>query len=144
MFSYIFERAIKDEKTFKDVNDAVCNSLKERQMNDIHIQDNVIIGKDSLIKLDFSKRSPLIISPGKEYFIYNESAKTLIYKVEAFYLILFNLIYAGILFLILYFFAQHLIIELVIPSLFFIIITMVDYFQHQAAIDRISRKINEN
>ncbi|AZA76933.1 hypothetical protein EG347_05140 [Chryseobacterium sp. G0186] len=143
-FHYTFERAIQGEKTVKDVTDVACNSFREREVNDIHIQDNTIMGKDSLIKLDFSRKSPLILSPGKEYFIYNEGTKILTYKVEAFYPILFNLIYAGILFLILYFFARHWIIELVIPGLFFIIITIVDYFQHQAVIDKISRILNIN
>ncbi|MDN3692714.1 hypothetical protein QWZ06_10695 [Chryseobacterium tructae] len=141
---YTFKTKIKREKTSKNVIDAVHDSFIEREVNDIHIHDNIITGKDSLIKLDFSKRSPLILSPGKEHFIYNESAKTLTYKVEAFYPILFNLVYAGILFLIFYFLVQHWILELVVPSLFFVILTIVDYFQHQTVIDKISRKINEN
>ncbi|MBP2615187.1 hypothetical protein [Chryseobacterium jejuense] len=141
---YTFKIKIKEGVTAKNITDAACDSFMEREVNDIDIHDNIVTGKDSLIKLDFSKRSPLILSPGKEYFIYNESAKILTYKVETFYPILFNLIYAGILFLILYFFTQHLIIELVIPGLFFIILTTVDYFQHQAVITKISRKINEN
>ncbi|MEJ5106584.1 hypothetical protein [Chryseobacterium sp. MYb328] len=141
---YTFKIKIKEGTTAKNVTDAAHDSFMEREVNDVQIHDNIITGKDSLFKLDFSKRSPLILSPGKEYFIYNESAKTLTYKVEAFYPILFNLLYAGILFLILYFSVQHLIIELVIPGLFFIILTTVDYFQHQAVIAKVSRKINEN
>lgn len=143
-FNYTFERTIQGKKTLKNVTDVVRHSFLEREMNDIHIQGSIIMGKDNLVKLDFSKRSPLVLSPGKEYFIYNENTKVLTYKVEAFYPILFNLIYAGILFLILHFFARHWIIELVIPGLFFIILTIVGYFQHQAVIDKVCRILNDN
>ncbi|MGE8431368.1 hypothetical protein [Chryseobacterium joostei] len=140
---YTFEREINEGKTLKNVTDAVQNSFMERQVDHINIDGNIITGKDSLVKLDFSNRSPLVISPGKEYFIYNESTRILTYKIESFYPILFNLIYAVILFLILHFLAGHLIIETVIPTLFFILITFVSYFQYQSVIDKVSRNLNE-
>ncbi|MCJ7932356.1 MAG: hypothetical protein MUW56_01655 [Chryseobacterium sp.] len=143
-FTYTFEREIKQGKTIENVTHAVRDSFVERKVDHIKIEENIITGEDNLFKLDFSGRSPLVISPGKEYFIYNESTKTLTYKIEAFYPILMNLMYSGILFLILYNFARHLIIELIVPSLFFILITMVSYFQHHAVIDKISRNLNEN
>ncbi|KAB1231561.1 hypothetical protein [Chryseobacterium viscerum] len=142
-FHYTFEREINEGKTLKNVTDAVHNSFAERQVDHINIDGNIITGKDSLVKLDFSNRSPLVISPGKEYFIYNENTKILTYKIESFYPILFNLIYTIILFLILHFLAGHLIIETLIPTLFFILITFVSYFQYQSVIDKVSRKLNE-
>lgn len=140
---YTFEREINEGKTLKNVTDAVQNSFMERQVDHINIDGNIITGKDSLVKLDFSNRSPLVISPGKEYFIYDESTRILTYKIESFYAILFNLTYAVILFLILHFLAGHLIIETVIPTLFFILITFVSYFQYQSVIDKVSRNLNE-
>ncbi|MCQ9633991.1 hypothetical protein MP478_02585 [Chryseobacterium sp. WG14] len=101
-FTYTFKRKITADKTLEDVINAVCSSFTERGVNDIHIDGNTITGKDNLIKLDFSQRSLLVLSPGKEYFIYNENTKILTFKTEAFYPILFNVIYAGILFLLLY------------------------------------------
>ncbi|PWN60847.1 hypothetical protein [Chryseobacterium viscerum] len=142
-FHYTFEREINEGKTLKNVTDAVQNSFAERQVDHINIDGNIITGKDSLVKLDFSNRSPLVISPGKEYFIYNENTKILTYKIESFYPILFNLIYTIILFLILHFLVGHLIIETLIPTLFFILITFVSYFQYQSVIDKVSRKLNE-
>lgn len=140
---YTFEREIKGRKTLKNVTDAVQNSFMEREVDHINIDGNIITGKDSLVKLDFSNRSPLVISPGKEYFIYNEATRILTYKIESFYPVLFNLIYAVILFLILHFLVGHLIIETVIPVLFFILITFVSYFQYQSVIDKVSRTLNE-
>ncbi|WP_123868146.1 hypothetical protein [Chryseobacterium lactis] len=143
-FNYTFERKITANKTSKNVMDAARDLFKEREINDINIQDNMVIGKDSLFKLDFSNRSPLVLSPGKEYFIYNESTRTLTYKIEAFYPLLFNLIYAFILFLILHFLVGHRIIEMVIPSLFFILLSIVSYLQYQMVINKITGKLNEN
>ncbi|MGU3377088.1 hypothetical protein [Chryseobacterium sp. M5A1_1a] len=142
-FYYTFEREIKGVKTLKNVTDAVHDSFIERKVDHINIDGNIITGKDSLVKLDFSNRSPLVISPGKEYFIYHEDKRVLTYKIESFYPILFNLIYAGILFLILHFLVGHWIIELGIPTLFFILITIVSYFQYQTVIDKVSRNLNE-
>lgn len=142
-FHYTFEREITGRKTLKNVTDAVQNSFMERQVDYINIDGNIITGKDNLVKLDFSNRSPLVISPGKEYFIYNENTKILTYKIESFYPILFNLIYAVILFLILHFLVSHLIIETVIPTLFFILITLVSYFQYQSVINKVSRNLNK-
>ncbi|MFP3834086.1 hypothetical protein [Chryseobacterium sp. SIMBA_028] len=142
-FYYTFEGEIKVRKTLKDVTDAVQNSFMEREVDHINIDGNIITGKDSLVKLDFSNRSPLVLSPGKEYFIYNEDTNILTYKIESFYPILFNLIYTVILFLILHFLVGHLIIETVIPTLFFILITIFNYFEYQAVIDKISRNLNE-
>ncbi|CAH0271843.1 hypothetical protein [Chryseobacterium sp. Bi04] len=143
-FTYTFKRKITADKTLEDVINALCSSFTERSVNDIHIDGNTITGKDNLIKLDFSQRSLLVLSPGKEYFIYNENTKILTFKTEAFYPTLFNVIYAGILFLLLYNFVHHLIIELVVPILFFILITIVSYFQHQEVIDKASRILNEH
>lgn len=142
-FHYTFKTEIKNGKTFKNVTDTVQDSFTERDVNNITIENNVITGKDKLFKLDFSQRSPLVISPGKEYFIYEEDTGVLTYKIEAFYSILFNMAYAGILFLILYNFVHHWIIELVIPFLFFIFITAIEYFQYQAVLNKISGKLNE-
>ncbi|BAP32127.1 uncharacterized protein CHSO_3090 [Chryseobacterium sp. StRB126] len=141
---YTFEIKIKEGKTSKNVTDAVCDSFIEREMNNIDIQGNNVTGKDDFIKLDFSNRYPITISPVKEHFIYDEDTRTLIYKIGAFYPILFNLVYSGFLFLILHFFVQHSIIEIVVPSIFFILITIVGYIQYQIVMDKISRKINEN
>nr|WP_315035319.1 hypothetical protein [uncultured Chryseobacterium sp.] len=137
-FTYTFKIEITAEKTLKNITDAARDSFMERDINMIEIQGNTVIGKDSLVKLDFSNRYPLTLSPGKEYFIYDESKRILTYKVEVF----FNIIYAAILFLILYFFAHHWVIELVVPTIFFIFITMVSYLQYHAVIDKISKKLN--
>ncbi|RXM50409.1 MULTISPECIES: hypothetical protein [unclassified Chryseobacterium] len=141
---YTFTIKIKEGKTFKNVTDTVRDSFIEREMHDIKIQGNHITGKDDLIKLDFSSRYPITISPAKEHFIYDENTRILTYKIGAFYPIFFNLIYAGVLFLILHFLVQHWIIELVVPSIFFILITIAGYAQYQMTIDKISRKINED
>jgi len=143
-FTYTFERKITADKTLEDVIHIVRNSFTERGVDHIHIEGNTITGKDHLIKLDFSRRSPLVISPSKEYFTYDGNTKILTFKTEAFYPILFNVIYAGILFLILYNVVHHLIIELVVPTLFFILISVISYFQDQAVIDKVSRILNNH
>lgn len=137
-FIYTFKIEITTDRTLKNITDAAHDSFIEREMNNIEIQGNKVIGKDSLVKLDFSNRYPLTLSPGKEYFIYDESKKVLTYKVE----VLFNLIYASALFLILYFFVHQWIIELVIPTLFFILITFISYFQYQSVFNKVSRNLN--
>lgn len=141
---YTFETKIKEGKTPKNVTDAVCDSFMERDMNHIEVHGNTITGKDDLVKLDSSNRNPIIISPGKEQFIYDEDTRTLTYKIGAFYPILLNLIYAFVLFLIFHFLVQHWILELVVPSIFFILITIMSYVQYQTVMDKISRKINGN
>lgn len=138
-FIYTFKIKITADRTLKNVIDAASDSFLEREMNNIEIKGNTIIGKDSLVKLDFSNRYPLTLAPGKEYFTYDESKKVLTYKVE----VLFNLIYAFALFLILYFFAHQWIIEFIIPSLFFILITFITYFQYQSVINKVSRNLNK-
>lgn len=138
-FIYTFKVEITADRTSKNIIDAARDSFLEREMNDIEIQGNTVIGKDSLVKLDFSNRYPLTLSPGKEYFTYDENKKVLTYKVE----VLFNLIYASALFLILYFFVHQWIIELVISSLFFILITFISYFQYQSVINKVSRNLNK-
>lgn len=141
---YTFTIKIKEGKTFKNVTDTIRDSFIEREMYDIETQGNHITGKDDLVKLDFSSRYPITISPVKEHFIYDENTRTLTYKIGAFYPILFNLIYTGILFLIFHFLVQHWIIELVVPSIFFILITIAGYIQYQMIMDKISKKINED
>lgn len=140
MFPFIFTFTIEitSDKTLKNITDAARDSFIERDINDIEIQGNTVIGKDSLVKLDFSNRYPLTLSPGKEYFTYDENKKVLTYKVEVF----FNLIYASALFLILYFFVHQWVIEIIIPTLFFVLITMISYFQYHSIIHKISKKLS--
>lgn len=140
MFPFIFTFTIEitSDKTLKNITDAARDSFIERDINDIEIQGNTVIGKDSLVKLDLSNRYPLTLSPGKEYFTYDENKKVLTYKVEVF----FNLIYASALFLILYFFVHQWVIEIVIPTLFFVLITMISYFQYHSIIHKISKKLS--
>ncbi|WP_160137643.1 hypothetical protein [Chryseobacterium sp. c4a] len=141
---YTFKTKIKEGKTSKNVIDAVRDSFVERDMNTIEIEGSTITGKENFVKLDFSNRYPITISPAKEYFIYDENTRILTYKIGAFYPILFNLIYAGVLYLIFYFLVQHWILELVVPGIFFILITIAGYIQYQSIINKVSRKINEN
>ncbi|MBV8328434.1 hypothetical protein [Chryseobacterium sp.] len=143
VFTYTFKREINNDKTLKNVTDAVYASFMEREMKYINIEGNRITGKDSLIKLDFSNRSPLVFSPGKEYFIYDENTKVLTYKIEAIYPVLFNLIYSSVLFLILYKLVHHPVIELAVPFLFFILITITGYFQYQMIMGKVCRKLVE-
>jgi hypothetical protein len=140
MFPFIFTFTIEitSDKTLKNITDAARDSFIERDINDIEIRGNTVIGKDSLVKLDFSNRYPLTLSPGKEYFTYDENKKVLTYKVEVF----FNLIYASALFLILYFFVHQWVIEIIIPTLFFVLITMISYFQYHSIIHKISKKLS--
>lgn len=140
---YTFKTKIKEGKTSKNVIDAVRDSFIEREMKDIEIQGNTATGKDDFVKLDFSNRYPITISPAKEYFTYDEDTRTLTYKIGTFYPILFNMICAGILFLILHFLVQHWIIELAVPGIFFILITIAGYIEYRTVIDKISRKIND-
>ncbi|CAI8817768.1 hypothetical protein [Chryseobacterium sp. IT-36CA2] len=143
-FTYTFEREIKEGKTLKNVTDAVRNSLMERELEDTILADNIIIGKDRLFKLDFSSKSPLIFSPGKEFFNYNENTRILTYKIEALYPILSSLIYSTVLFLILHFLVQHQVIEIVIASLFFFINIIMNYCHYLSVMDKISKSLNEN
>ena len=143
-FTYTFEREIKEGKTLKNVTDAVRYSLMERELDDTILADNIIIGKDKLFKLDFSIKSPLIFSPGKEFFNYNENTRILTYKIEALYPILFSLIYSTVLFLILHFLVQHQVIEIVIASLFFLINIIMNYCHYLSVMDKISKSLNEN
>lgn len=139
---YTFTIKINEGITSKNVTDTIRDSFIEREMHDIEIDGNSITGKEDFIKLDFSNRYPITISPAKEYFIYNENTRMLTYKIGALYPILFNLIYAGVLFLILHFLVQYWIIELAVPSIFFVLITIVGYIQYQMVINKISQKIN--
>ncbi|SMO67877.1 hypothetical protein SAMN06265171_104352 [Chryseobacterium rhizoplanae] len=133
-FYYIFEREIKNSNTLKNVTDEIRHSFMEREMDDSSFDDNTIVGKEKLFKLDFSSRSPLVFSPRKEFFNYNENTKILPYKIEAFYSILF--------FLILHFLIHHIVIEIIVSTLFFILSTILNYSYHLKVIDKISKNLN--
>jgi len=60
LFTYTFEREIKDSNTLKNVTDEIRHSFMEREMDDSTFDDNMIVGKEKLFKLDFSSRSPLV------------------------------------------------------------------------------------
>lgn len=143
-FTYTFEREIKDSKTFKNVTDEVRHSITERGLTDIILTDSTIMGENKIFKLDFSNKSPLVFSPGKEYFCYNENTRILTYKTKAFYSILFSLIYSAVLFLILHFILDHLITEIIIASLFFIAGIIIHYCHYISVIDKVSKNLNEN
>jgi len=132
-FYYIFEREIKNSNTLKNVTDEIRNSFMEREMDDSSFDDNTIVGKEKLFKLDFSSRSPLVFSPRKEFFNYNENTKILTYKIEAFYSVIF--------FLILHFLIHHIVIEIIVSTLFFILSTILNYSYHLKVIDKISKNL---
>ncbi|MFS4429721.1 hypothetical protein [Chryseobacterium sp. S90] len=143
-FTYTFEREIKNSNTLKNVTDEICYSFMEREMDNSSFDDNTIVGKEKLFKQDFSSRSPLVFSPRKEFFNYNENTKILTYKIEAFYSLLFFLIYSVIFFLILHFLIHHIVIEIIFSTLFFILNTILNYSYHLKVIDKISKNLNEN
>lgn len=143
-FTYTFEREIKDSKTFKNVTDVVCHSITERGLTYIAPAGGTIIGENKMFKLDFANKSPLVFSPGKEYFYYNENTRILTYKTKALYSILFSLIYSAALFLILHFILHHLTTEIIIASLLFIAVIIIHYCHYILVIDNVSKNLNEN
>ncbi|SIR70416.1 MULTISPECIES: hypothetical protein [unclassified Chryseobacterium] len=143
-FTYTFEREIKDSKTFKNVTDEVRYSIIERGLTDIILADGTIIGENKMFKLDFANKSPLVFSPCKEYFCYNENTRILIYKTNAFYSILFSLIYSAVLFLILHFILNHLTTEIIIASLLFTAGIIIHYSHYISVINKVSKNLNGN
>ncbi|WP_114821061.1 hypothetical protein [Chryseobacterium sp. KLBC 52] len=143
-FTYTFEREIKNSKTFKNVTDAVCHSITERGLTYIVPADGTVIGENKMFKLDFANKSPLVFSPGKEYFYYNKNTRILTYQITAFYSILFSLIYSAVLFLILHFILHHLTTEIIIAFLLFIAGIIIHYCHYILVIDNVSKNLNEN
>lgn len=143
-FTYIFKREIKIQKTSKKVTDAIRDSLIQREVDTITIDNNVIKGEEKLFKIDFSSKSPLVISPNKEEFKYYEDEKILYYTVKIFNSALLYLIYSLFIFFVLSLFINHLITNILCVTAFFFIINFISYFRYQNAINNISRNLNEN
>lgn len=143
-FTYLFKREIKIQKTSKNVTDSIRDSLIQRELDIITIENNIIEGKKSLFTIDFSHRSPLVISPNKEEFKYFEDEKILRYTVKIFHSTLLYLIYSLFIFFVFDLFIKHFIIKLICSITFFVIINFIIYVQYQTVIDNISRKLNEN
>lgn len=143
-FTYIFKREIKIQKTFKKVTDVIRDSLIQREIDTITIDNNIIKGEEKLFKIDFSSKFPLVILPNKEEFKYNEDEKILCYTVKIFNSTLLYLIYSLFIFFVLSLLINHLITNTLYSTAFFLIINFISYFRYQNAIDTISRNLNEN
>lgn len=137
-FNYQFNRTIRVEKTKKQVFDEVVNSLNQKNVKDIVINENSIVFNEGLFRARGNFDFLAYIDKGE--FIYNEETKNLSYSAK---MLTYNLIFIISSPILFYLFSNINHIAKWVPIIAFCFGNLVYYIQNQNFIDGIAKKINE-
>lgn len=134
-FNYQFNRTIRVEKTKKQVFDEIVNSLHQKNIKDIIINENSIVFNEGLFRTGGNFGFLAYIDKGE--FIYNEKTKNLGYSAKMFIYNFISIISLPILF---YLFSNINHIAKWATIIAFCFGNLIYYIQNQNFIDSIAEK----